>query len=238
MNAWPAWKTVYQGGWVLRFTGGYTRRANSVHPLYPPESQIPLDERIGACAALYREQDQAVIFKLTTASQPEGLDSALESLGYRVDLPTSVQTVNLGLHPPVEPRLHPAEWDEPAPAWMDAFCALSQVNERNRPYLERILTAIVPQRRFMALYHAGQAVACGLAVLEAGWVGLFDIITHPEYRRQGFGEAVVQSLVSWAKREGARHSYLQVVATNEPALRLYDKLGYETAYTYWYRVKS
>ena len=42
-------------------------------------------------------------------------------------------------------------------------------------------------------------------------------------------------ILSEAQQMGATGSYLQVVAGNAPAERLYDKVGYREAYRYWYR---
>lgn len=34
LNTWPAEQSVLLNGWVLRTAAGYTKRANSVNPLY------------------------------------------------------------------------------------------------------------------------------------------------------------------------------------------------------------
>jgi ribosomal protein S18 acetylase RimI-like enzyme len=42
-------------------------------------------------------------------------------------------------------------------------------------------------------------------------------------------------LLCWAWDQGAQWAYLQVDATNAPALAVYRKFGYATAYSYHYR---
>ncbi len=56
LNAWPALQTVLYDGWLLRFADGYTRRANSVNPIYP--SAVPLADKIAACERAYAARDQ------------------------------------------------------------------------------------------------------------------------------------------------------------------------------------
>ena len=79
-------------------------------------------------------------------------------------------------------------------------------------------------------------VACGLGVQEGEWFGLFDIVTHPEHRRQGLSTCLIAEMLAWASAQDARRSYLQVMESNQPALGLYAKLGYMDEYGYWYRV--
>ena len=80
-----------------------------------------------------------------------------------------------------------------------------------------------------------QPVACGLGVLEREWVGLFDIVTRPDARRRGHGTRVMRFILDWARQHRASHAYLQVMRENQPAIRLYEKLGFHEAYGYWYR---
>ena len=83
----------------------------------------------------------------------------------------------------------------------------------------------------------GQTVACGLGVSDGLYVGLFDIVTAPKRRGQGFGTGLVSSILFWAKDKGTQTAYLQVVVGNTPAQKLYAKLGFREIYQYWYRVK-
>jgi hypothetical protein len=92
-NAWPSLQTLLYDGWVLRFADGYTKRANSVNPLYYSGTDVA--QKIETCEKLYRGQGLKVVFKMTPVSQPEGLDSFLAAQGYQVDSPTSVQLLDL-----------------------------------------------------------------------------------------------------------------------------------------------
>jgi ribosomal protein S18 acetylase RimI-like enzyme len=78
-------------------------------------------------------------------------------------------------------------------------------------------------------------VATGLAILEDGAVGLFDIVTHAGHRRQGLARDIVAGLLARACERGARHAYLQVDRDNTPARRLYAQFGFTERYLYAYR---
>lgn len=234
LNAWPALQQMLYDGWILRFSQGYTKRANSVNPLYG--SSVDVDEKIETCEDLYRERGLRPIFRLTPFVAPPDLDLVLESRGCRKIDPTLVLSLDLGRCdflplPTGELR------DEGLDDWLDVFCRFNGAPIEKHQAHRAILHAI-PSRRFLAtLADAGQAVACGLGVLENRFFGLFDLITHPERRNKGYGTSLVSGLLAWARENGARHAYLQVMESNAPARHLYaDKLGFQWAYAYWYRV--
>ncbi|WP_253188452.1 N-acetyltransferase [Leptolyngbya sp. 'hensonii'] len=54
----------------------------------------------------------------------------------------------------------------------------------------------------------------------------------PERRRQGIGTALVQRAAAWARARGDRQLGLQVFATNQPAINLYNGLGFQTQ-SFW-----
>jgi [ribosomal protein S18]-alanine N-acetyltransferase len=55
------------------------------------------------------------------------------------------------------------------------------------------------------------------------------IATHPEFRRQGIGEAILLHSLRAAQVEGARRAFLEVRAGNLAAQSMYKKYGFEVA---------
>ena len=92
LNAWPSHQQVLYDGWLLRFADGYTKRANSVNPVY--KSPLGIDEKIEACEGFYRKMGLPPVFRLTPLAQ-EALDPSLAARGYRVLHPTRVLTLDL-----------------------------------------------------------------------------------------------------------------------------------------------
>ena len=123
-------------------------------------------------------------------------------------------------------------------AWFAAFCAMGGADRRHHGTMRQLLGLIAPETRFAALWLDGRIAACGLGVLQAGHIGLFDIAVAPELRRRGYGQRLVEGLLAWGKGAGAHTAYLQVMLNNAPALRLYEKVGFREIYQYWYRVKA
>jgi ribosomal protein S18 acetylase RimI-like enzyme len=235
LNAWPAHQTLLYDGWLLRFANGYTKRANSVNPIY--SSTLDVDEKIAFCERIYQAQKLDVVYKLTSACFPENLDDILAAGGYQKDSPTSVQLLEM-ISRNVELARETELQESLSDNWLDAFCRMSAVDEQRRKSLLRILSNIVPRTCFASLTQDGRIIAAGLGVLQTGFIGLFDIVVDREVRSRGIGRQIVESILSWGKQNGAQHSYLQVMLNNPPALLLYSKIGFVEQYQYWYRIKT
>jgi N-acetylglutamate synthase len=235
LNAWPALQTLLYDGWVLRFAGGYTRRANSVNPIYA--SALPLDAKILVCEQLYRSQGLPVVFKLTSTSLPAELDAELAQRGYLADAHTAVQVLDLETAAFHADSLDLAFDSTLTDDWFAAFCALSGTPEKSLSPMRQILDLILPPCSFAMLLADGKPAACGLSVQQADFIGFYDIVVAKEQRRKGYGRQIMSGLLANGQRNGARTAYLQVMLNNAPALRLYEGLGFRESYRYWYRVR-
>ena len=54
-----------------------------------------------------------------------------------------------------------------------------------------------------------------------GWTDMMNIAVHPDYRRRGIAESLVEKLVDALKANQAENLTLEVRASNTPAISLY-----------------
>lgn len=233
-NAHPARQTQLYDGWVLRFAGGYTNRANSVNPLYP--STIHLETKIAECEKRYFAEGLPAVFKMSESVDPR-LDGLLAEGGYELITPTYTMTADLR-----DKEFRPAGCDcvmtdRPVSEWLEAFFTLNNHSNTVRAIAGRLLENTQNTALFVRLVKDGTTVACGSLVIERGYMGLFNVVVDETRRGIGYGKEICESLLSEAVRLGAHTAYLQVLQGNEKALNIYRRLGYEILYPYWYRIK-
>lgn len=230
-NAWPARQTVLRGGWIFRLSGGFTKRANSVNAVEPGAS---FEGVRAAAEALYRRHGLPAVFRLSPLAPPEA-DRELEAAGYALFDPTQVTRASLA-GAAGSPSVDIAS--APSTAWLDGFAAANGVDPRRREVHDGMVRSIAMRAAFATLRERGEAIGFGLAVLERGAVGFYDIVVDPSRRRHGHGRTLMRALLQWGGEEGAASAYLQVREQNEAARRLYAGLGFEDFYRYHYRVPT
>ena len=96
------------------------------------------------------------------------------------------------------------------------------------PWSERsIASELDNQLAFWLVAVEGESVA--------GYIGsqtvidetdMMNVAVHPDFRRKGIAEALVNTLVNNLKKMGSRCLTLEVRASNAPAIALYEKLGF------------
>ena len=227
LNAWPALHQVLHDGWVLRFSHGFTRRANSVTVLQAGTRGI--DSRIAFCEQQYRRANLRTLFRITSNCAEAQLEAQLLARGYTGEDPTHVLSIDVTrhTHAPIPRALARDEW-------LNAYDHLSGSPAHAQQLHSLLLKAIRFDCLFAVLDVGNDIAACGFAVVEADLVGIFDVVTAPARRKQGLGEQLVSGLLAWGAHHGANTGYLQVMQDNAPALRLYHRLGFTPLHTYKY----
>jgi GNAT superfamily N-acetyltransferase len=238
---WQATEQDWLGGWLLRASGGYTNRANSV--LAVGEPGMPMDVAVLEVSDWYADRGQRPVAATPEPrlDEPEteqllAAAGAFEAAGWR-PIPGAGSLVMTG--PTGEVRgaagLLPAGLtshlqDSPDDAWM------AQYHYKGLAVPEhgvRLLTS-APQQVFASIKDGDRVVAVARGSLAESWAGLTAMEVDPEYRRRGLAGAVIASVAEWGWRNGARSIQLQVGETNEGAQALYRSAGFELHHTYAY----
>ena len=73
----------------------------------------------------------------------------------------------------------------------------------------------------------GQVCAYGGMMVAVDEGQITNIATHPDYRRQGYGRAIVEALIKYSKNNGINSISLEVRESNRAAIELYSRLGFK-----------
>lgn len=232
LNARPSPKEIRLGGWLLRASGGPTRRTNSLNPLRG--SRDDPAAVIAAADAIYRALGRPLIVRVPDLV-PE-MDDLLDRLGYRAEGETCTLLAELKDREPsagagidLSPR--------PDGAWFAAQASCEGVGSEMASWTYRAsLDSLILPSLFARRTFEGRDVAVAYGVVHRGLLVLESVATHPNHRRAGHAKTLVENLLGWARRQGAEGACLQVVADNAAARTLYAKLGFHRLlYRYRYR---
>lgn len=230
--SWPALdgEEDYRG-WRLRYGRGYTKRANSANS--QDGSMLLGAGQIAEVESRYAQRKLPRIFRLVGGG-PDGMDTMLAQRGYQqVDrslvMTRAITALDEGAGPDVI---------DDAGIWLAEFAQCNgQPLARQDTHLQ-MLRAIRADCALAVERRNGEVVCVALGVIADGHLGIFDMVTAPQHRRQGLAGKLCKKLFAWGRARGAHTAYLQVVAANRRALALYEQLGFGEAYEYWYRVKE
>lgn len=231
LNAWPSPRHILIGGYLLRASGGPSRRPNSVNPLRGLRAEP--EAVIAACEAAYAGLGRPALFRVPEIA-PD-LDAPLERRGYAAFGRSLTLLADLAAHDaPPDPEVELAPC--PDPGWLAARAVLNRADgEASGAYAEMIRTILLP-KTFAAIRRDGAVAVMAYGVIDRSLVVIESVGTLQPMRGQGLARRVVAALMRWGRAHGADAACLQVVADNGPARRLYAGLGFgRTLFAYHYR---
>jgi len=232
-NALPARHTLHYDGWLIRMTADGPKRANSVNTL--GASTLPLKQKLEYCKTLFAREQVPLIFRLTDHADNAELDACLQHDDLQKIDESIVMTCALAQ---IAPHANAAFRELDADAWIAHMMRLDSAPPARKLSHTSLLRMLALPTVYGSMQSEGHCAAIGLAVVDGDYVGLFDIMTQPGLRRNGYARSLTSALLQSAKERGVKTAYLQVVADNLPALSLYESLGFEASYRYWYRVRT
>lgn len=229
VRAWPAGESRLVDGWLWRYSGGGSQRANSVSALSYEGTDV--EGTIDAIEALYGEHGAPVRFQVGfPLSRPDDLDQRLAARGYVIHDPVTTLLKQVA---PVAAPVDVVMRDAPSEGWLSVY--LANVTPDRRPFATAILARVPAPCVFAEAVRDGAVVATALGVFYENTVIAECVGTAVAARRQGAAAKVMRALEAWGAGLGAHTIGLQAVTTNMPAQGLYAALGYTPAGTYHYR---
>ncbi len=230
-NAWPPLRQVVTGDWVIRLSGGLTRRANSVNPMIAQAQNLA--PALELATKLFAANGQPVFVRV-----PGFLDHRVErhltNLGYTAEAETLslFGSLDSSFERDGAVTLHDCASED----WLASKARLSGLDSEQTALYSRILSGIGLPVAFAALRQGGRTQALAYAVVQDRMLSIDSVVTEASQRNRGYGRRTLQALLAWGHAAGAREVCLQVEADNPAAIALYRKLGLkDEVYRYHYR---
>ncbi|HEY0124626.1 MAG TPA: GNAT family N-acetyltransferase [Rhizobium sp.] len=231
-RAWPASSVQYDGSWQVRLTAGHpSKRLNCVVPLDPSDHR-DLEIRLTKAQRKFEAYGRLMVVRETPLASPM-LIELLQSKGWTRFEETIVMIADL-----VDLELPDALDHLPSHdvgRYVDASLLVDRADPALKPALAEVVSGIKPPSGLFVIENddAGP-VATTLCVQDNDLAGIMSVAVSAEHRRKGLGVEILTSALRWARMRSARTAWLQVGATNDPALALYARFGFREAYRYCY----
>jgi ribosomal protein S18 acetylase RimI-like enzyme len=231
-RAWPAASVTYDGTWVVRLTPSYpAKRLNSVTPLDPGDV-TRFAERIELARLRFDVCRQPLTFRLSPLAgaaisrhlDGEGWSRFDESLVMRLELKDADLSGVVDQIPLKDTG-----------RFVGAVAKVKRLDPDLKNGLAGIVRAIRPPVGLFVIGERNAPVATAICVHDGDLAGLFEVATDEAQRGRGHGWRTVLSALKWARLRGAREAWLQVEASNVPAISLYRSIGFREIYRYHYR---
>jgi GNAT superfamily N-acetyltransferase len=234
-RAWPAANVSYDGSWQLRTTPGHpSKRLNCLVPLDPADGR-DMASRIHSAEAAFASKGLRAAVRQSPLCPP-GLPDILSKEGWLPKHRTLVMAADLEKLDYGHGMDHLPTHD--IQRFAEACIRIDDGRDTTAPVLGGIIDAIEPPAGLFLMEDAAGPKAVGICVQDNDLAGLQQVVVEKGARRRGLGLELVSAALKWARLRGARQAWLQVIADNQPARLLYERMGFKAAYDYSYWQKE
>ncbi|MBS0453093.1 MAG: GNAT family N-acetyltransferase [Proteobacteria bacterium] len=229
----PQWvEALDDEAWLLPMDHGTIGRARSAVPLRHEAPRTAPGHLLERMEARYAARGLPTQLRVAHTPCFDALADALAARGYESGKPTLTQTgtsramLVLGAGAPAEVDAAPDA------AWAQVFLGpgFDPVDGASR--VQALSRA--GGNLFASVRESGSTLAAGAISFSHGWASVHGMRTVQSARGRGLAGRVLAGLAQAALYRGFERVFLQVEAGNAPALALYRRAGFTTAWTYRY----
>lgn len=231
-RAWPASSVQYDGSWQVRLTAGHpSKRLNSIVPLDPADHR-DVEIRLEKAQRKFEAYGRPMVVRETPLAPPM-LMALLRQQNWQCFGETMVMVCDIAHIELPDTLDHLPSHD--VGRYVDANLWVDQADPILKPALAEVVSGIKPPSGLFVIEdHDAGPVATTLCVHDNDLAGILSLSVAREFRRRGFAVEILTSALRWARMRSAKTAWLQVEASNAPALALYDRFGFREAYRYQY----
>ena len=215
--------------WLLPFDNTTIGRAISAVPLRHAHVD---PSSIAEIELPFLQRGHQAQFRVADVAGLRSAHDALLEHGYSPQQPTLTMVGTVG------------EWTQAGTDWAPQLTRQAS-DEWKAVYLSEGFDALDGANRIRALSRStclvyahitddSGPIAAGTASFSQGWAGLHGLRTIPNMRGKGCAQAIIAALGKVAISKGIDRCFLQVEENNASAIQLYSRLGFQTAWRYFY----
>jgi GNAT superfamily N-acetyltransferase len=225
-QTWPALRQEFFGKWLVRTSGKFTMRANSVLPTGKApygEPSDDIDTSIAHVITHYEKEGLVPTFSIPLPTYAD-LDSILFDQGWIEKVRAHVMVADIAEPASLQCEFTTLVSDNFDQAW------LALQDDYGVADLMRGYPAL-----YASVFDGEKLIGVGRTAHADGWSALSRVFVHPQYRGKGVSKLIVNALLQGSLDAGVKKSVLQVDSRNTTAINLYNSLGFNFHHEYVYR---
>jgi GNAT superfamily N-acetyltransferase len=225
-QTWPALRQEFFGKWLVRTSGKFTMRANSVLPTGKApygEPSDDIDTSIAHVITHYEKEGLVPTFSIPLPTYAD-LDSILFDQGWIEKVRAHVMVADIAEPASLQCEFTTLVSDNFDQAW------LALQDDYGVADLMRGYPAL-----YASVFDGEKLIGVGRTAHAEGWSALSRVFVHPQYRGKGVSKLIVNALLQGSLDAGVKKSVLQVDSRNTTAINLYNSLGFNFHHEYVYR---